>query len=493
MPASHQGDIARKSVNIPGSNAVFDRAKLDVVDQEHDVADLLRRYGYTAVVDAAYHQSRKASHPFFSPDSGFSCPDIANWRALGVQILSDTPLVMLQAVLDDSRTDKVMSGDAAHAALSDYFDQEKFEEFAARPPSTAGLRTNRWVLRHKSQFAPAFHVRVLADAQGESPTPVQLRRVILRMRQYVSGNADYIDECVAIDNISRSTRSDRISIAERQHYFLDGSTQRVQAILTFCEALDLLLQTHAPPRSPQESLPFKYKLKYFGFTVNDTVRSRNHEAGNTNWLKSFFHSICRVEFKDADDQPVFYWHHHVIGFATSVEECHLGEELFCQIGSGYYQTGLGFNIQPAGLSVNSAYLEDCTPKEAAQVWKHVLRWREEGPDFGDQLYHELNICIPVYKQAVIAKRDAQRQAKQRKQDLVETRDRLRSEIDSIRDRTPTEADVRDEIRTVQDTARRIEQECSQKLPEGIQDMLRRSHAFTIADLEARAKRLFENQ
>lgn len=360
-------EITRKTVDIPVSNAMLKSAKLDVKHNEHNCPDILSKYGYTAVVDAAFLSSRKAQHPFFSPTSWKSFLTPEEWRFHGVQILADTPLAMLKALSDDTLAQKVQSEDPADEQLADYFDQSNYEAFIGRDQSRMTVpHVNQWIKRHKNQFAPSFYVHILADADGQSPTPIQLRRVVGRMRQYVSGDIGYADECIAIDNASRSNRSDYANISERQHYFLDGSTQRVQIILTFCEALEDLLLTHAPPGSREESVPFKHQAKYFGFTVNDTDRNKRHETGNTNWLKALYHSICKVEFHDEDGQPEFDWHHYVIGFATSVDECHIGEELFCQIGSGYYYTGLGFNIQHAGTSVNSAYMGHQTPRIAAE-------------------------------------------------------------------------------------------------------------------------------
>jgi hypothetical protein len=166
----------------------------------------------------------------------------------------------------------------------------------------------------------------------------------------------------------------------------------------------------APAGSPEECLPFKHKAKYFGFTIDDTDRHKKHDVGNTNWLKVLYHSILKVEFHDEDGQPELAWHHYVVDFPVSVDECHLGEEIFCQIENGYYYTGLGFNIQPAGIAVSSAYLDKHTPKAAAEKWSTAEQWREEGPDWNHQLEHEVTVNMPKYtaeqKEKVLAKKAA---------------------------------------------------------------------------------------
>jgi hypothetical protein len=114
------------------------------------------------------------------------------------------------------------------------------------------------------------------------------------------------------------------------------------------------------------SLPFIHKAKYFGLTANNTDSDKDLYASETDWLK--------VEFHDEDGHPKFGPHHYVVGFPNSVDECHI-----CQIGSSYYYTGLGFNIQPAGVAVTSAYLEKDTPRAAAGKWSTALRWRDGMP------------------------------------------------------------------------------------------------------------------
>jgi hypothetical protein len=182
--------------------------------------------------------------------------------------------------------------------------------------------------------------------------------------------------------------------------------------------------------SLEESLPFKHKAKYFGFTIDDTDRHKKHDAGNTNWLKALYHSILKVEFHDENGIPEFDWHHYVVGFPVSVDECHLGEEIFCQIGNGYYYTGLGSNIQPAGIAVFSAYLDKHTPKDAAEKWSTAEQWREEGPDWNHQLEHEVTVIMPKYtaeqKEKVLAKKAAKekKQNNPRRQALIERRREL---------------------------------------------------------------------
>jgi len=314
-----------------------------------------------------------------------------------------------------------------------------------------------------------------------------LNYLITYLNPYTN-NPSYVDVCVDIDNAKRHNTSDRENIMQREHFFLNGSLQRVQVILTFCEALEDLLQTHAPAGSPQESQPFKFKAKYFGYTTNDAERSKRHDAGTTNWLKSFYHSICKTEFHDPTGTPDFTWHHYVVGFAVSVDECHIGEELFCQIGSGYYNTGVGFNIQPAGISVSSAQLDSVNSKVATNMWKAVLQWREEGPDFADQLAHEIQTCVPAYKQYVDAKRDANRNTTKTRKDLIETRARLIKEIEDEKAAGPQLSDINAAIQNLENSQKQTLAACADQ-PE-LQAILRQSHANVLDRMKASARELY---
>ncbi|EOA82416.1 hypothetical protein ACJQWK_04656 [Exserohilum turcicum] len=90
--------------------------------------------------------------------------------------------------------------------------------------------------------------------------------------------------------------------------------------------------------------------------------------------------------------PVFHWKTYIVGFPTSVEERQLGEEIYFQITQSYYDTGLGFNIAPAGLSIQSA--NKLSPDKS----KQLRSIRNDSKTYQDQIQAEVNTSLPKYKE-----------------------------------------------------------------------------------------------
>ena len=98
-----------------------------------------------------------------------------------------------------------------------------------------------------------------------------------------------------------------------------------------------------------------------------------------------FEHVCRYLFRDEDGNHLFKSQSYLVAYPVSYQECQLGEELLCRIGCGYYYTGLGFNIQDAGVGVESSKLANMAVGEAEAVWSTIQEARYENSIWGDQL------------------------------------------------------------------------------------------------------------
>ncbi|EDU51540.1 hypothetical protein Alg130_11599 [Pyrenophora tritici-repentis] len=229
---------------------------------------------------------------------------------------------MLQALLDGTLPQKVEVGDQSHSRLRAYFDDALFDDYLkavstkSRPPPIS-----TWALRSKGNNSPAFYVRCFISDIGDSPTPRQFRTIIACTRQYISGDPDHAKLCLRIDNESRANRSDEEDITHGRHYFLAGSARGVEIIATFCGALEGLLNEGD---DHTQDIPFPHMFKYIKYT----------------------------EKEGAHNKPIFKWKTYVIGYPISVDECKLGKELFARLTESYFNSDIGFNIAPAGLSLS---------------------------------------------------------------------------------------------------------------------------------------------
>jgi hypothetical protein len=369
---------------------------------QHNYREILEELGYFAVIDAACTESEDAEHVFFS-NTGSEFSSLAFWKMQGIQLIAEIPLALLQSLLDDSLCRKVLSPqpDKELAALFDNTYLEAWMQGHAVPISP-------WVTRQVGNFAPAIYTIILADSEGRSPSPNELRRVIRWLRRYISGDARHDAKCVIIDNQSRQTRSDLSSIQRGLHYHLAGKINRVKQLVTFWNALSTILDEEAPEvdgaaPSPAATQPFRHHLKYFGFTKNTAERSKGHESGSTNWLKALVFDICKYLFNDGSENcvPTYTFHTYTVAYPVNQTECKLGEELLCRIANGYHYTGLGFNMQDAGVGTSSAALVDVRHGDVARLWEERVELRNKNPCFEPQILDD-EVKFLEYRRRIVA-------------------------------------------------------------------------------------------
>ena len=218
-------------------------------------------------------------------------------------------------------------------------------------------------------------------------------------------------------------------------------------------------------------------------STTEPRRSRSklsHEAWvEANFLKSLFEDICRMRFRHTDNQPMFKWKTYVIGYPTSVAECKLGEELFCRLTVSYYITGIGFNIGPAGLSIQSATaLTD-------DSWLRFPNIREKNALYVQQLTQEVDEDLPRY-----VTRGPQQQAKQmsRRNMFIKNRAQLVHENKELRyaiskqQTTDMVQNLREKQRELQDTYKDSQQE--------LQALTKRHHKDIMGHVTSMAKCIY---
>jgi hypothetical protein len=190
---------------------------------------------------------------------------------------------------------------------------------------------------------------------------MQLRKMIQRLREYNSGHPHFHAQNADIDNQVRPSTSTSEGIKKGQRHYLSGSEQHVTVINTFCKVFSEYLDQIAPEGSDLAMLPLVIPLAYCGFSATPIEWQNQHQSGRTNWLSTLVVAILRYLFSDTVGKPMFQMKFYALCYLVSKQECKPGEELFTRIGGGYHQTGRGFNIAPAGLSVASSDLNTTSP------------------------------------------------------------------------------------------------------------------------------------
>jgi hypothetical protein len=417
---------------------------------EHHFTEALDKYGYTAVVDLAFQNSKGAEHRFHA-DSYFKSLEL--WRTSGICLLGDIPLHLLRSLLDGTLNVKVAGQDAE---LHGYF--------------TGGY----WTARQSGSFAPIHYVRIFGDRHGKSPSPRQLFLVLDDLAKYVSGDPQHDDTCAEIDGMSGRSRSEAADIREGLHHFFEGSVGRPPVLLTFIEAHKAYLATIADDQHDQ---PIPHPLQYVGFTTSVGRRAAEHDNGSTSWLTSLFDAVCRRLFQRPDGGPVFRFELYVVAFPVSRDECKLGEELLSRMCKSYFYTGLGFNIQAAGVSSVDGKLKDLSEAKAASAWQDRLMLRDASPQFGRQIAEDITNLMP--KWGKMLKYRAGPEAHLQRQIAG-----VDAEVAKTLAAGPSEADVQAQVRAMEAQHREDEEEVDEVVRDALVKVHRLAETKLIDELDS---------
>ena len=441
-------DKQDRPVSLPVDEDVLEMTRDAVRLSKFDYKTIFVEEGYTALADAAYAGTKKADHPFFSKKNK-RLVKLKTWRKTSVDILASIPRPLLKAVFDGSLPHKILSDQVQEiCSLFDTTDEDLHNH-------------HTWSLRQLAKFAPNIYTQFHVDKKGHAMEQFKIRIVIQKMREYMSEDPEFHDQNAAIDGQTRE-KNDRDRVERGLHYYLDGSQDRVEAVLVFCFALEEYLNKVAPVGSMEEDTPLTCPLVYFGFSVCFVDRIKQHSNENPNWLGALFNNICKTLFIDGDGTPKFSFEKWVIAYLANYEECQIGEELFTRAGCGYYYTGQGFNIAPAGIAVTSAKIDDHDFTTATRLWKACLKYRTKNPDFERNLEEEEYLYLPEYKEKAITahqesidrrlQKEKRKERKQRHRDLKEEIETLKKNMIPRERIRQLYQELQDEMKLMQDAA-----------------------------------------
>jgi hypothetical protein len=332
----------------------------------------LTKYGYGGVVDTAYRESKRSRHAFHA---GKEYSSLTLWRVAGPCLLSDVPMCILQALLDGDLASKVIAGAPEDAELCRHFDDDDY-----------------WMVRNGGGFAPVHYVRIFADAAGKPPSPAQLYTVVDILEKYASGKREHDQLCADVDGQIPRGSSTAASIQQGLHRWFDGNAARVTMLLTFAAALKAYLDK-IPQHSRDQPIPDS--LKYVGFSIVEKSRTSSHNTGTTSWLMALFFCACKLSFHNAG-RALFEFSTYIVAYPITRDECKLGEELFCRMCKSYYQGGLGFNIQHAGLSVAGINMDGLSHNVALALWQQREDLRDQSPVSNDQMLADCRDKLPKW-------------------------------------------------------------------------------------------------
>jgi hypothetical protein len=233
------------------------------------------------------------------------------------------------------------------------------------------------------------------------------------------------------------------------HRFLEGMEHRARNVLTFCSALQ---QRLSELDKADYDVPMPSTLKYAEYARTDAGFLNNYSEDRAeSWLMELTRDVYQYAFPARGSKVET----HVIYFCTSLEECQMGEEILSRCGQAYLETGSGFGVTAAELSVNSANTKDFTHGKALQLWNTTLRFRLHNYDFFSRNMDREEECMNVYEEYLEHRKKSKvrftqdiKAIEDRKQYLHEEAARLKAKLEEIRKNTISQDKLRERLEAV---------------------------------------------
>ncbi|KAH9868122.1 hypothetical protein J1614_007194 [Plenodomus biglobosus] len=444
--ARRHGD-GHDPVKLPLTEDEITKAEGMITPSELDYFDHFQKYGYTAIVDAAFEEATEAKHPYTS--QGHKYGDIDVWRRIGVKILASCPRVVLEGVLDGRLPLRVKAN--TNPDLSELFDMSKDLD-----------KQSLWAQRESPNqpFAPSIYMRAYVNDRGLPPSRADLLRIVNLMREYISGDRKFDKQNASIDSQTRGhPNTSDIAIGAHRHL---GSRTRACRIEAFSTAIEDNIY-YWDQKDPESNLTvLRNPLKYFGITTHPNARAAQHSSGAvTNRIMALVVDIGKFAFRKSDNTPVYNMTGFTICHLTNTDECRLGEELFCRIGGGYYYTGRGFNVQPAGVA-STGDLGQLTANTAEALWATCVAFRAQLDFFPRQYKHEIDVSLVAYRNHLEqAQRDedaANDELDSKLLQLLESVDRLSNEQRKLQSEQTPCATLRNLLMKLSDEQAKLEEQ-----------------------------------
>ncbi|KAI6913605.1 hypothetical protein KC318_g1472 [Hortaea werneckii] len=212
---------------------------------------------------------------------------------------------------------------------------------------------------------PSIYPNEVADANGHSPVPTDIPRVIEVARAYY----DDLDSAM-VKRIDIFTKPFRTPSQDRHpafcKYIMSSkrpavSTKRATTRRAFCWHLDDRLD-ECESKSLDD--PLDIALVEVGATHHVNVRLKNHQRHtSSNHIMTLFDALLNILYPQK-----YLLHQHVIYSCCAANEVALAESFFSRCTDCYIGTGGGFSYYAAGISVRSAYIYD------TQHWESSVQW-----------------------------------------------------------------------------------------------------------------------
>jgi hypothetical protein len=258
----------------------------------------------------------------------------------------------------------------------------------------ADLQAEYAVMQQRANYQPSIYIHLLADEEGQAPSPVQYLLIRDMIEDYISGCPS--EHAHQIDDITPPFALLEASIQGYRKYLSTQSTNRsIKRLAVFNRLIAGIVSRCAQLPPHLQNQPLSYPPSEVGYALNAHKRLAQHRAHqSSNYVMNLVEDICTYLFRTKVLPQHFKMHQYIVYLIFRPGQAAI-TEIFC---SGLLQCWVdlgGFNAYPAGRSVASSQrvtfeeweafrtiARELSPlkgnmevlKERAETWRKALDW-----------------------------------------------------------------------------------------------------------------------
>ena len=261
---------------------------------------------------------------------------------------------------------------------------------------------------HAAEPSPSIYIYTIVDRQGEHVSADHLAQVSRVLRTYARPKPPYVDKVdyetwsttVSMIDGAFGERVESIDEPTFQPRYLpstrDDTTSRRRTLLTFLDGMDAQL---LKPNVEQNGLP----LQYIGYAMDAQAREAQHQkrGASSNWLSTLVQSTL-----EALNPRIYHMRLRVICPIVDPSQGVIAECVLTRLANSYYHGGRGFNIAPAGKSMESIRKLDTPPDEREVFWANQYLWVRDNTGYAPHYEHQVELKERYEKRMFQARMDA---------------------------------------------------------------------------------------
>jgi hypothetical protein len=285
-------------------------------------ADLLSEKHYESLISEVLD----AEMPKYEKSTVINATDRVTHKRECLQILASPPSVLASAVKGD---------------------------LVRRMQVDPSLQQEHIAIWERAWKQPSIYIHLLADRDGNAPTPNQL----LTIRDFV---IDYLSQGKAsehawhIDKISRQSVAQHLSTRGYRKYLqtTSRSERRVKTLELFCQGIRK--RCDETPLSLRDT-PLQYPPSECGYSINSPERLAKHRAHqSSNYVMNLVEDICKHLYDIGTFAQHFTMHQFIIYLIFRQEQASIAEIFISGLLQVWVKDGGGLNAYLAGHSTSSA-------------------------------------------------------------------------------------------------------------------------------------------